>query len=76
VRKVGGVGDSLAWATRLPPTLIEELEDHVKPHVHKRDWTKPDVDSKKKCGSGIGYCSPGDWCVHGKISQRSILKAD
>jgi hypothetical protein len=21
VRKVGGVGDSLAWATRLPPTL-------------------------------------------------------
>jgi hypothetical protein len=23
VRKVGGVGDSLAWAARLPPTLTE-----------------------------------------------------
>jgi hypothetical protein len=58
----------------LPRHMIEELEGHIAPQVHKRDWTKADVDTNKKCSPGVGYCNPGDWYVHGKQSQQFIIK--
>jgi hypothetical protein len=71
---VPGIFGGRAAMRHLSQHTIEELEGHIAPHIYKRDWTKPDVDSKKRCGPGVGYCNPGDW--YGKQSQQLTMKAN
>lgn len=65
---------------RHPPRhMIEEIGDSA-PHLQRRDWPEPDVDTRdknhKRCGPGFGFCAPSDWYVHGKQSLIVISKAN
>jgi hypothetical protein len=51
-------------SAHLPHHAIEEVHGFPASHIQKRDWSTPDVDTKKQCGPGIGFCAPGDWYVH------------
>jgi hypothetical protein len=50
-----------------PRTQSTSPQSRPVPHAQRRDWTKPDVDSKKqlRCGPGVGFCASGEWYVHG-----------
>lgn len=59
----------------LPRHVIEEVQGYAAPHL-QRGFPKRDVDSNKKCGSGVGFCDPGDWYVYENISLQSTMKAN
>lgn len=61
----------------IPRPVIEEIQAFSTPHLRKRDWSEPDVDTDDKnhklCGPGVGFCAPGDWYVYGKKSLQIRL---
>lgn len=65
---------------RLPRHMMEEIQGYTAAKLQGRDWSTPDVDTHdakhKRCGPGVGFCAPGDWYVHCKMSLQLTLKAN